>query len=522
MTVFEKNNIIEEALHPKLDKYAVYLRKSREDEKAEARGEGETLAKHRKILTDYAARRGIYVERFYEEVVSGETIKDRPLIQQLISECYEGKYKGILVVEISRLSRGNQGDAQIILDCLKYANHNNGVLVLTPTKTYDVAHNSDDEEYMEFELFMSRREYKMITKRMQRGREQAVIEGNWLSQRPYGYNIVETPYVRTLAAHPTEAPIVQKIFDWRVNGGMGPGAIANKLTTQGVPTFNNEPEWNRGTVKQILENPVYCGKVKWKRRMQVKTMEDGKLVSKIKKMVGTEHYMEYEGKHDGIVSEEMFRAAQKMFRNDNTKQNFTLRNPLAGLLVCKECNRAFVYYDYQKGTRSRPRLAHPTTRACKVKSAIFTEVIDAVIYGLKQYLDNFKVEYDNKPEADADKIKEQIRELEAEKKKIERKLSKIFDDYEDGVYSANEFVERKAKHNVRIEEIKKEIAELETAIPDKMEIEEKIVYLHDAIEMLKDESIPAADKNDYLKQFIQRIEFSRETKNEFILDIYLY
>lgn len=505
-----------------LEKYAIYLRKSREDMKAEARGEGETLARHRKILTDYAAKRGLYIEKTYEEVVSGETIKDRPLIQQLISDCYAGKYRGILVVEISRLSRGNQGDAQTILDCIKYGNNNDGVLVLTPTKTYDVARNSDDEEYMEFELFMSRREYKMITKRMQRGREQAIIEGNYLSQRPYGYDIVETPHLRTLTPNETEAPIVQKMFDWRVNKGMTPGEIARRLNAQGVPTFHTALEWSRGVVRQILDNPVYCGKVKWKKTMQVKSMEDGKLVTKTKKMVGTEHYMEYEGKHEGIVSEEIFRSAQKMLKGDNTKLNFTLRNPLAGLLVCKKCNRSLVYYGYQHGTRSRPRLSHPSSQVCNVKSAVYTEVIDAVVYGLKQYLKNFKIEYDNKPQADADEIKQQIHELEAEKKKIEKKLSKIFDDYEDEVYSANEFVERKAKHNARLEEIQKEIVELETAIPDKKEIEEKIVYLHDAIEMLKNDSIPAADKNEYLKQFIQRIEFSRETNKEFILDIYLY
>lgn len=112
---------------------------------AEKLGEGETLARHRKILTELAARKGLYVEKIYQEIVSGaETIKDRPEIQKLINDAYQGKYRGIIIVEVTRLSRGSQGDAQIILDCLKYANRNNGLLVVTPTKVYDVAHNSDD------------------------------------------------------------------------------------------------------------------------------------------------------------------------------------------------------------------------------------------------------------------------------------------------------------------------------------------------------------------------------------------
>ena len=116
------------------DKYAIYLRKSRADLALEADGQGETLARHKKILTDLAARKGLYVAKIYQEIVSGETIEARPEIQQLITDCYAGMYRGIIIIEVTRLSRGNQGDAQMILDCLKYANKNNGLLVITPTK----------------------------------------------------------------------------------------------------------------------------------------------------------------------------------------------------------------------------------------------------------------------------------------------------------------------------------------------------------------------------------------------------
>ena len=221
----------------KMDKYAIYLRKSRADLEAEKLGEGETLKRHREILTNLCARKGLYVEKIFEEIVSGETIAARPRIQELINECFDGKYRGIVVIDVDRLSRGNQGDMQTIMDCLKFANGNNGLLVVTPTKTYDVAHNHDDEEYMEFVLFMSRREYKTIQKRLDRGRKQAVVEGNFMgSYRPYGYDIVKTKLYRTLTPNPDESPIVKKIFAWTVNDNMTPGKIARKLDALGVPT----------------------------------------------------------------------------------------------------------------------------------------------------------------------------------------------------------------------------------------------------------------------------------------------
>lgn len=120
---------------------------------------------------------------------------------------------------------------QTIMDCLKYANNRNGLLVVTPTKTYDVSHNYDDEEYIEFVLFMSRREYKTILKRLERGRRQAVVEGNFLgSYRPYGYDILKNRAGRTLIPNAEEAPIIKKIFEWTVADHMTPGKIAKKLT----------------------------------------------------------------------------------------------------------------------------------------------------------------------------------------------------------------------------------------------------------------------------------------------------
>ena len=97
MTVFEMNNIIEDALNGSPDQYAIYLRKSRADLEAEKLGQGETLARHRRILTELAARKGLFVAKIFEEVVSGDTIQARPQIQKLIEECYQGIYTRLVL-----------------------------------------------------------------------------------------------------------------------------------------------------------------------------------------------------------------------------------------------------------------------------------------------------------------------------------------------------------------------------------------------------------------------------------------
>lgn len=526
MTVFEKNSAVESALHPSsMDVYAIYLRKSRADVEAEKLGEGETLTRHKKILTELAARKGLFVGEIYQEIISGaESIEGRPEIKRLIEDCYAGKYRGIIIIEVTRLSRGSQGDAQIIMDCLKYSNRNNGLLVVTPTKTYNVARNPDDEEYMEFELFMSRREYKMIKRRMDRGRTQAVVEGNYMgSYRPYGYDILKTKTARTLVPNEEEAPIVKQIFEWAVKFNRSAGWIARTLTTMGVPTYRNDPEWNSGTVKTILMNPTYMGKVKWNDRMQVKTMVNGELVASRPRSNHTEHYMEYDGKHKAhaLVDEETFIAAKSKYTSDKTKANFKLQSPLAGLLRCKNCGKMLTFNSYRHKPGTEARYLHAPSQICKVKSVLYKDVLAAVIHGLNLYLEDYELRVDNLPEVDENSILAQMESLQAQQRKIEKKLAKLFDAWEDEAISNNEFVQRKAVHNERIKQIKQQMDALEDSIPEREAYEEKIILLSDAIASLQNDEIDADVKNRVLKEIVSHIEYSRDTGGEFILDIQL-
>ena len=171
------------------NRYAMYLRKSRKDLELEEQEEGETLSRHLKILEDLCKKLKIVVadEDIYKEVVSGETISDRPEIQKMLSKVNIGYYKGVLVVEIERLARGDSIDQGTILRSFKLSD----TKIITPIKTYNFK-DEVDEEYLEFGLFMSRREYKVITKRLQRGRLLSAKEGKFVGSRaPFGYEKVK-------------------------------------------------------------------------------------------------------------------------------------------------------------------------------------------------------------------------------------------------------------------------------------------------------------------------------------------
>lgn len=514
MSVFETNNAIENAFNG-VEKWAIYLRKSRADLEAEKDGAGETLARHRRILTDLATRKGIYVEEIYEEIVSGDTIADRKEIQRLMQDCYNGKYTGIMCIHVDRLSRGSSSDAQAIIDMLKFGNRNKGVLVMTPTKVYDVAHRSDDEEFMEFELFMSRREYKTIKRRLDSGKVQAVVEGNYMgSKRLYGFNIEETRRSRYLVPHPEEAPIVKMIYQWALDG-LSTWKIASRLESMGVPTYQGG-EWQPETIRGILTNVHYIGKVKWFDHVRVKSMVNNELKTHIERK--TEKYVEFEGKHEPLIDEETFYKVQSRFNLPKVKRNHELQNVLAGIMVCEKCGKAM---RFQKSKHAKPRFVHPTSQRCKVKSAMVDDVMNAVVESLKLHIEDFEARVDNKPLVDESSVRTQISALEAEHKKLSQKKMKLFDEWDEVGITPNEFAERKAYLNDKIEVVKKQLKELESAIPEQEEYQDKLVRLHEALDMLKDDTIDNEAKNEFLKSIIRTIKFSRENDYEFILDVFL-
>lgn len=167
----------------------MYLRKSRKDLEMERLHPGSTLLRHESVLRSLADSMSLPVLKIYREVGSGDTISGRPVMKQLLSEVEQGKWEGVLVMEIERLARGDSIDQGIVTRTFQYS----GTRIITPYKIYE-PENDFDLEYFEFSLFMSRREYKTINRRMQAGRLASIKEGKYVGNiAPYGYDRIRLP-----------------------------------------------------------------------------------------------------------------------------------------------------------------------------------------------------------------------------------------------------------------------------------------------------------------------------------------
>ncbi len=474
-----------------MGKYCMYLRKSRADAEAEARGEGETLARHEHTLLELAKRQKLQIAHIYREIVSGDSIAARPQMQQLLQDLSNDMYAGVLVMEIERLARGDTIDQGIVAQAFQES----GTKIITPIKTYD-PNNEFDEEYFEFSLFMSRREYKTIKRRMQSGRVASVKEGNFIGTiPPYGYRKINPePKIHTLEIVPEEASAVRMIFQMYLSG-KGVKAIATRLNQlQILP--RKSPMWEAVSIRKILRNPIYSGKVQWSPKKGDAILADGL--------------------HEPIISPKTFQSVQDKMTNNpaaTVPNEYTLKNYYHNALYCAYCGHQM---------KRRPSATGNGYMLCiyqqcrgKTKCAP-TDMIDQAMMSAIQYrlyeMKLIQQKADNNTEKTASsKLNMQYKEIENALDKIKKQKNKLHTLLETEIYSVETFLERSELLEQQKQKLEKELSELKRP-PEKQQIlpDQAIVWLQYILDHFYDST--AEEKNKMLLRVIRRIEYSKTTR----------
>ena len=501
--------------------YCIYLRKSRADAEAEMAGEGETLARHEKTLLALAKKMKLSITKIYKEILSGETIAGRPVMQQLLQDVESGIWEGVLVMEVERLGRGDTMDQGIILNAFKYSQ----TKIITPVKTYD-PNNEFDEEYFEFSQFMSRREYKTILRRMQRGREASAKEGKYAgSIAPFGYRRAKLQNEKgySLEVEPEEAAAVKLAYELYVYGDpqpdgsfadIGRATIAKRLDQMGIKNRKGGA-WATASVTRMLQNPVYIGKIHWNRRPGKKSSENGKI--KVSRPLA-EDYILSDGLHEPIISEDLWNLAQdKMKRHSRpTGINGKTQNPLAGLVRCSYCGNTMQRRPYLK-TGQAPSLICVTHFCPQVSSALHI-VEEKIINGLAQWLQQHEATWEEET-AQTDSFSGKlfalqglIEEQEKEMDGLQKQYENTFDLLEKGIYTAEIFASRNKILNEKISEIAASIKETKEEYQKLQQAKENQISLLPKIRTILEtyETLSPAEQNKLLKEVLDHVEYHKD------------
>ena len=503
-----------------------YSRKSRTDDPLMT--VEEILEKHEKILNEWSERNlGELVPacNSFQEIVSGETIQARPEFQKILRLIENAKYKAVLTVEVQRLSRGDLEDAGRLIKLLRYTN----TFVITPDMVFDLNDEYDRERFKR-ELERGNDYLEYYKKINWRGRLESVKSGHFIgSIAPYGYDkdfILDGRKKRpTLKINEREAEAVKQVFDLYVNHDMGMTNIARRLNELGYKTRSGAL-WSTPSIKDMLVNIHYLGKIKWNHRKTVNVVENGE-ISKTRPKA-TDYYV-FDGKHPAIIETELFEKAQaKMGKNAKVKAGRQLRNPFATLIYC-QCGKAMIYRTYKDtdgNERSAPRLLCTNQMYCQTQSITYDEILNNVIDILKDRIADFEIKIQNDSQNTLANYNNHIKRLESKLEELNRKELSQWEKYSEENMPKAIFDKLNEKVLEEKEIVIKALNDAQSNTPTVEDYKEKLMRFTDALNGLQDANVSAQRKNQMLKACIERITYKREkgsrwNSTEYELDVKL-
>lgn len=231
------------------------------------------------------------------------------------------------------------------------------------------------------------------------------------------------------------------------------GVIAKTLN-EACFTTRKGKKWTHDRISAILSNPVYCGKIRWFNKKTIKTPKNGNLITTLKKQK-KEDILLINGLHEPIITEIEWNQIRENVesRAIPIRNNYTIKNPFAGILICK-CGKRMRRKTYKSDELDRIVCED---KNCDNVSSQLEIIEERLIEILKIYLKNIKYKKPNNILKKNDSNKDILEELEKNLIKKEEQLTNLQELLEQKVYSIQTFLTRSKSIESDINKIKKSI-----------------------------------------------------------------
>jgi len=433
------------------------------------------------------------IKGYVDEAESATSTKRREQFLTMINDGVSGKFDFIITKELSRFSRNT-------LDSITYTQKllEAGVGVLFQQDNINTL-MPDSELRLTIMSSFAQDEVRKISERVSFGLKRSINKGVVLGNN----NIMG--YVKDngkLVVVEEEAELVRMIFEMYAIQKMGMRRIRDWLFDNGY-TNTKGKRFGTSTIERIITNPkykgYYCGgksrKLDYKR-------------SKVKRIDKSE-WVTYkdEEKCPPIVSEQIWNKANAILEERSEKvrsddrTSYQKRYTYSGKIICGEHNVPYYRSRYQYKTGIKEvwqcrEYSHRGIKGCSTPK-IFTIEIDEVVKEAYNAIIKDKADIINdlvemySSISSSSTIRENIKRLEENIEKNDRRKDELLDLKLDGHITANEFKKRNDKLNLDIEDIRVQITELE-------EEEKKSQNIADVVETFKK---VLTDELDYEKGF---------------------
>ncbi len=506
--------------------FAVYGRRSFDDGE---NSESYTIKNQKALIESYLENKpNIVIEDYYVDDGYTGTNFERPGFKRMLQDVVNGKIKGIIVKDLSRLGRNHREVGKYIEEIFPIYD----IRIISVNDNVDsyLDPESISSLIVPVKNLMNENYSRDLSKKVASAYETMAKNGQFVAgTTPYGY-MLDPDDKHHLVIDPNEVDIVKKIFEMALSGNGRP-TICQYLNDNGILCIKelqrrkkrkltldpfeirSQYLWSTSTIGRMLHNESYIGNL-----VQLKTTRatfgSKKFITKEK-----EEYVRSENTHEAIISKEDFYKIQKIIKQNDKKKvhnspvSYSIFN---GKLKCADCGRAMTK---QEDTRGKRQLSNyfcmsylQVSKSCsshKIKTSVLEEsVLEAIQVQVKLVIE------------------------------LEKSLSKLYFKNNQGS------IENEYKNNVKIAELKisnlKEqkrkyyeewkFNKLEKSEFMKLseEIESKIKKLGEDIEIYTStyrENVKKIRKNDYWIGHYKRNRkiksLSKEVLNELIDVIYV-
>ena len=271
--------------------------------------EGYSLEEQKKILIKHAEKQGYQIYDIYTDPgISAKDVTHRPQIQRLINDIKDGRINVVCAWKLSRTFRSLK-DLTEVMEVMKQNN------VIFDFKSEGILDLNTSTGKMQAQMLgmIAEMERENIADNVYLGMAAAAREGKYLAGiPPFGYDTIRDDSskrgAQKLVINEQEAEVVKQIFSMFVNEDAGYKCIANYLNKNGFVTKKKKP-FSIGTISGIIQNPIYIGYVRWGAHRKWNE----------KRRKGTTTPIIAKGNHEAIISEELFKKAEKIIYEEANK-----------------------------------------------------------------------------------------------------------------------------------------------------------------------------------------------------------
>lgn len=369
--------------------------------------------------------------------------------------------------------------------------------------------NSIDNKSILLEEAKSAEEYaKKSSIKAKSGLKRRMKSGSLISSKPpYGYKLATKEGLRVLELGNIEdVEVVKSIFNMYV-AGKSIGEISKVLNLDNITPPSGEGVWTKGTIKTILNNPLYSGVLyqgRYKKQGYSNTGESREIIK-----VENEDWING-GEFEGIIDSDMFKFVQdRLNENNSTRTSSSDKKLFTSILKCGDCGRSLVYRKKSNGYNCSGAVNAPYN--CKSHLVKEEELKELVSRKIKEYI---KTNFTDKT---YESIKNRVSDYNRDKMS-EMKLEKINEDININLNKIREIyisnISSKYKEEV-IRKIEKEIDELKLR---KMDLENRIKNMTESeykmIEILNNILEINIDSNSIYALFIKEVRVYENNKIE--------